>query len=1090
MVAKTIRVSILIGVFLFSILPHQVSTGQDDWWNETWSFRQEILLGSLTSEVSVAYQPIDIPVRFDSPCWVLNETHHSVRVICQSTKEDLELESQLYDLKYSDETHITTCNLVFLIPPQTDGKERFYMYYDEAQTTPPSYSDHVSIVDSSYFYEPIPGYPLESHFYKIIQHDAIPYVVAQEGKFLWYTTSQCVTKLIEGSTEVVPKNGEAIASFEYAYYYGDEMWQYSSTSQELVAKEILCDENLMVSCKILSKSTEGDLQTTAVYKYYYCPTSSERIQVHVIHEALEECHVYEDANTDGLFASMQCGGIRSASISELNFGEIYPYTHFYSEQNTVEQYQVDLHPEYTQENPVLWLIQTLDDVDIGQNAWVSFDEGATGNVHALIFGSSSVVKAGIDERDGIQLKAYESNYPHLPGLDYTVASVECTRNAYEKNISGKDTVIPKGFIAEFDAEFFSSPTDGYHSAEEEARLFQILAQLKPSIRDHHTDEDETSVGRFSLMVSVHTAPSFPFGSVLSAITGRNFPYITVEAYRENELLYSGTACRLPFKGSVSSEGSSLKERISDALHLFDLRNISLWKRFHFQALEAGRYVIKVFKDNTRVGNERHFIGVEVFDLTEDSSIHVFCKPQGSCQVSLVDQQGLGINDAEVMLLKDGLVIAQNTTNEDGAAHLTAPCDRKGSYQLTAVYKGFEVMNESIRLRYNRIVVPLKKSVVLDQYDWMVTLQDLWGLTPDVDVTPRLTSAAMQTPTVILPTQNTKSSYQFTELPPATYQLQIQFKSFVIDKEVTIPSDDASLVFPATYPVSFHVFDARGSVLEGVNVEMSREGKTQKILSNGSQAVFSIPPGLYVVKVISQAEIIGQRSLKVIGERNVDLITKQEPVFPLLCLVVSASLILLGFVVGIKKNELLYPLLLLLVSVLLISLVSPWWTLQGSSGDIQTSSTLYLIPFNLVSTTTAPQVIAGELSFIPENFMTIMMIIPIIAVFVVGLAIFAFTLKRIRKKNWQIFLLIGALVLFLSSLVLFIIAMSAFVEVGVGSFIGQGTIDVSVHGKEMVIPVVCDWGPALGFWLNVLASLLLLSMILLLYQKKKKRIRLL
>ncbi len=170
---------------------------------------------------------------------------------------------------------------MFLIPPQTGGTERYYVYYDESPTTSPDYPDHVSIADSSYFYEPIPGYPLESHFYKISQHDTIRYVVAQEGQFLWYSTSQYVTKLQEGSTDVMPKNGEAIASFDYSYYYGDEMWQFNSTSQKLITKEILCDGNLMVSCKILSRSLGDDLQTTAVYKYYYSPTSSERIQVHV-----------------------------------------------------------------------------------------------------------------------------------------------------------------------------------------------------------------------------------------------------------------------------------------------------------------------------------------------------------------------------------------------------------------------------------------------------------------------------------------------------------------------------------------------------------------------------------------------------------------------------------------------------------------------------------------------------------------------------------------------------------------------------------------------------------------------------------------
>ena len=1072
------------------ILPLPVSLGQEDWWDDAWSSRQEIPLGSFLNEKNTANQPVDITIRFESPCWAQNETHHSVRVLCQNAQGNLELESQLYDLTYSDQTHITSCNLVFLIPPQTDGTERYFAYYDETSTPAPGYPDHVSIADSSYFYEPIPGYPLESHFFKIIQENTIPYVVAQEGKFLWYTTSQCVTKLVEGSTEVAPKNGEAIASFEFAYYYGFDMWEYSSTSQEIASKEVLTDGNLMVSCRLISKSTQGDLQTTAVYKYYYCPTNTERIQIHVIHEALQDCQIFEEANTDGVYASMQCGGIHSASITDLNFGEIYPYNHFYSEQDTVEQYSVDLNPEYTQENPVLWSIQTPDDVDLGKNAWVSFDEGTTGTVHALIFGSNSVLKSGLDERDGIQLKAYESNYPHLPGLDYTIASVECTRNAYEKNSSGKDLVIPKGFIAEFDAEFFSSPQNGYLGAEEEARLFQTLVKLKPSTKQNNATDENTTQNRYSLQVSVHGAPSFPFGSVFSALTGRDFPYLTVEAYRDNSLVSSGTACRLPLKGSVSSEESSLRAQIISVLSMFDIRNSSLWKHYRFENLEAGRYVIKVFRENLRIGDQRRFIGVEIIDLSSDSQIHVFCRPQGTCVVTLVDQSGDGIKNADIQLIQNGLVIAQNKTNEEGIARLSAPCNRRQSYQLSVILQGFELINESIRLRYSRIVIPLKKTVQLDQFDWTVTLEDLWGLPPEVEITPRLISSQMQTPTMISPTQTTENSFQFTSLPPATYQLQIRYKSFTLEEEVTIPSDDISLVFPAVYPVSFHVYDARGSALGDTDVQMSRGGISQQVPTKGSAADLSIPPGLYTITVMMQGTLIGQRSLLVMGDRSVDLITQQESILPLILMVISGLMMFIGILIGIQKKDVAFSLIFLIIGLIILSFVFPWWSLQGASQDVQTASDLYLLPFSFVSMTIAPQVMTGELSFVPEIFTTVMFVIPIVSFIVALLLIIPLFIQKALGKKWRLLLRIGSFVLISGTMILFVVAMSAFAEVGVGSLIGQGTIDISIQGEEGTSPLLCHWGPALGFWLYGTATILLVTLYLFQYKKKKQAEKLL
>lgn len=1089
--AKLLRISLYIGVFLFATIQPQVIAQHDNWWKDDWSFRLEIPLDSVTGNKSAANQPVDTTIRFDSPCWAKNETQHSVRVIAQTNEDDIELESQLYDLKYSDETHITSCNLVFLIPPESDGTERYFVYYDESPTSPPGYPDYVSITDSSYYYEPIPGYPLESHFYQISQQGTIRYIVAQEGQFLWYSTSQFVTKLQEGSTEVMPKNGETLVSFEYSYYYGDEMWQFNSTSQKLISKKILCDGTLMVSCQLQSRSVGDDLQTTAIYKYYYCPTSAERIHAHVTHETLRDYQVYPESNSDGTYASLQCGGMQSASIADLNFGEIYPYLHFSSEQNNVEEYRVELHPEYSQEDPVFWLIQTPDDVDMGSKPWVSFDKGSTGSVHALLFGSTSVVKAGNDERDGIQLKAYESNYPHFPGLDYTIAGVECTRNGFEKNVTGKDLTVPKGFTAEFDAEFFSSPVGGYHLVEQETELFQALAQMKPAIDTNQSTNENTSTKRFSLTVSVHDATTVPLGSALAALTGKNFPYITVEVYHDDQLVCAGTAGRLPFREFTGSEGTSLTEKIQALIHLLDIRNLSLFKTVRFQQLPAGQYLIKVFKENPRVGQQRHFIGYIIIDLSKDSQIHVFCRPQGSCQVTLVDQDGNGISNAEVQLLQDGMIITQNRTNTEGIALLTAPCSRKDPYQLKILCQGFEVANESIRLRLSRVLIPLKKSVMLTQYNWMVTLVDLWGLPPEIEVTPRLTSAMMNNPTTILPNQNVKSSYQFSDLPAATYHLMIQYKSFVLEKDIRIPSTDETLVFPAEFPISFHIYDSRGTTLDGVIVQVDRGGKTQQTMNNGSQTIFSLPPGSYQVQVISGNTIIGQRTLHVAGERTVAMITNQVSMVPLVGLILAGAVLTVGLLLSIRKKDLMKFLLLLTISLLVIALVFPWWSLQGSTSDIETSSTLYLIPLNLVSLTTTSQDIVGEISYLPDIFPTIMMMIPILTGIASLLIVAEIVFKKAQKKSWQLLFFIAALVLLYGSLIVFTGAMSAFTEVGVGSLIGNGTLNIAIQGQENLTSVQCDWGPGTGFWIYIISDIILTgTLIISWYQKKKKNAQLL
>ena len=233
-----------------------------------------------------------------------------------------------------------------------------------------------------------------------------------------------MTKLKEGSTEMMPKNGETIASFDFTYSYDKEIWDYNSTSQQLVSKRILFDGNLMVSCEVVSRSTGDDLQTTAIYTYYYCPAEYKRIYMHITHQALKECVTYPQSSCVGTYGSLQCGGIHSTSIQDLNFGTLYPYLHVSTERNIIEEYRVEKNPEYIAEHPVIYFINTTDDVDVGKNTWASFDEGTIGSVHALLFSSPLVVKSGEDERDGVQLRALESDYPHLPGLEFNTAEFQ------------------------------------------------------------------------------------------------------------------------------------------------------------------------------------------------------------------------------------------------------------------------------------------------------------------------------------------------------------------------------------------------------------------------------------------------------------------------------------------------------------------------------------------------------------------------------------------------------------------------------------------------------------------------------------------
>ena len=1083
MTTKSIVLCFLVPLILVPLLPYQVGAENERWWNESWAYRQELSIPIDTTVGLARFQPVDTTVMFEHPCWAPDEQRSSVRVIMQTKDALQELESQIYDLNHTDPNHISSCNLVFLIPENTTGEERYYIYYHELETAPSKYPDHVSIEDSSYSYEPLPGYPTQSHFYKISQDGFVVYAVSQEGEYLWYSTSQYVTKLVDGATEMIPQNGEVIASFDFAYYYGSGVSEYNSTSQQLVSKEILTDGNLMVSCRIASRSKGDDLETTAVYKYYFCPTPQKRIQADVTHTVLRDCVVDPTTDTDGTYATLQCGRVRSTSIQDLNFGKLYPYLHVYSDHNTTEEYPVDLNLEYNKDERIIRLIGTTDDVDLGSNAWADFDEGAAGAVHAILFGSTSVVKAGAGERDGIQLKLYESAYPHLPGLQNDVAGFECTRNAYEPGDGPPDYVIPKGFVASFEVEFFSASSGGPSLVAQEASLFQKLARLKPS-SEMNAPPQRNETNRYTLTVTVHHAPSFPLGADLSVLTGRNFPFITVELYQNDQVVSSGTAVRLPMKPFTGSPATFFG-RLVAAARAFDVRNLSVFKKFQFQSLEPGRYLVKVFKENPFFKPDRQYIGYATVDLEHNETIQVSCTREGSSRVILTDQHGNGIQGAVASLRANDIVIAENMTDQQGTAYLTAPCGITKEYTMQVIYKGFVVESERVPFQAIRTVVPLVRSLQIEQYDWTFTLMDTWGLPPAIEITPRLSSDDMKQPTVLSATKQELGVYTYTGLLPALYHLHLQYKSFSIEENVTIPASEASFVFPATFPVTFHVLDSHGLDLIDATITINRNGKTAELIKNSSSTQTSLPPGDYAISVVSHGDVVARRPLTVSGERTIDLVTTQEPMFPVLIIYIIAVLGVILFVYSVIKKDLFMFLSLVAVCLAVVACVLPWWSLAGNTSDVTTSSTFYLAPPQLVTTTRTVSVLAGELAYIPDLFTTIMSALPVVIAFGCFLCFISLAFRRINKKRMQLLTVLGAVLLFGVSSTAFSLAMTTYLQAGVGSFFGEGTVDISVPGIHTLVPILCHWGPAEGFIVFIVAIVVLLAALLFTVIKKKK-----
>ena len=66
------------------------------------------------------------------------------------------------------------------------------------------------------------------------------------------------------------------------------------------------------------------------------------------------------------------------------FGDILPFVHIYGKNNRIKEYRMNENPDSKERE---WIISHLDDCDLGDKAWISYDEGDLGTTHAILFSS-------------------------------------------------------------------------------------------------------------------------------------------------------------------------------------------------------------------------------------------------------------------------------------------------------------------------------------------------------------------------------------------------------------------------------------------------------------------------------------------------------------------------------------------------------------------------------------------------------------------------------------------------------------------------------------------------------------------------------
>ncbi len=1053
MINKKLLLFSLIFILIFPSILSINALSQEDIpypWNNNWSNSQELTLPISTIHPFAKFQPIDIHVDFSSSCWAKNENEHSVRICCWDGENWHELESQIYDLEYKDSHHITRCGIIFLVPEFANGAERYFVYYHNKEKPPPNYIDHVDVKDAYYYYEPISGIALEADYYKITEDGYCVYGIGQKGKAINRRLSQGIIKMKPGYKKFDIINSAYIAAFTFMYNIGPADEDQISSDYRLISKQINIDGNLMVQVSIVSESKDKNIRTQNKYKYYFSPTKNKRILIHAKHHVLKECVVRGQVNVDGTYGGLISYRARGGRNQRLRFGEILPYLHVSGEKNQLKEYKINKNPE-TKERE--WIIPFTDDCDIGEDAWISNDEGETGKGFGILFSSNKdIVKFGTNERDGLQVKAAIMEYLDVLGAEVDYAGISFGRNSYEID-STHDLIIPDDLMIEYNAEFFSTENGGYLDIIKEEKYFKTLHKHRKE-KENGKDEDK----------KIHTL------TIIPRISGRifNFPYLAnisgftvlkvwAELYQDNELISSGLSIR----------------------PIFGIPKIKIPK------LAAGEYIVKIYRKI--LSGEKKLIGISSCIIEEDKTINILCTWQQKIKIITKDQNQRKIENVYLTISKNNTVFFQNITakNKDTVFNINFNIYR--DYVLKAVYKGF--------IFYDRVLPRLKKNIEinLDLYNLEINVKDELGFSPGVDLKPILTSSEMDIPIDLFPEEIESGKYIFKNLPPAKYKLSILYGKFFDEIFIDVPQDGVTnfIDFNAKFDLQTNIFDDRGNKIENDDLKLD-------IIRNGliiyssitPEDKISLPPGKYSINVYLENKIVGEKNVDLTNNKNIKIITNIKSIIPIITTGIIIFFILEILVLfAFKKISLNTFLKLFSIALIILSIFQPWWALNGHSDFYVTEqrSEMFIQPQTMIESIKSKGQIYNEIATLPDmftGFVGTLLLIVYTGIVLLGLS---FIPNILLKRRFFIVLISASIIFIILVALAFSFGMSKITELSLGSLNGQGLIDLILPNGETVYMHV-TWGLSVGFYLCIIAAVLLICTGLIDFIRNKKRPR--
>lgn len=1025
-------------------------------WNSNFELHQEITPFIKTSSDSAVFQPIDILVNFDELCWAINETVHSIRISAWDTMRWHELESQVYNLNFTDDTHISSCRVVFLIPLFADGDESYFVYYSKDETIPPDYTDHVSVRDSYYYYEPISGLSVEGDYYEIRQDDDIMYGIGQKGQVMNRHLSQIAIRMEPGTKTFDILNSDVLASFAFSYQAGSEDDEEVASDQVLIAKDIIIDGNLMAQVMVISETSNGQIRSSNIYTYFYNPSEEKRIGVHVKHEIFEEQYVSGIENGDGRYGAIISYNSKSSSMKKMVFGDILPYLHIYGEDERIKEYDMDTNPESSTRE---WIISYEDDCDLGNKAWISYSEGINGKTHGIIFSSNeNIVSNASNERDGIEIKVAEKEYLDVVGAEVDYASITFGRNAYEP-FQPHDLTIQKGLIAEFDAEFITFQNATYEDVNDESSFFQTLVKH----RDVSSGDLSGDRAIYTLTIIPHLSGRFLSFPILRNITGLPLPTLYAEVY-VNESLVASAMVDKPFIG---------------------------FQFVKIPKLASGFYTVKMYRLS---GNDtKRFIGVGQTLIKNDTTIHIYCTWEKKFLIDIETQHEKPLEDVEIKLYQGTMLVAETVTSNLTEYSISAPFNLFESYVIQEIknitlqdvfklakpyviegyYKGFRVFNSTLPFFSSQ------SKFTVNVYNLYINITDELNLPPDVDVKPTITSNDMKTKTILTPIYQGFGRYYFKDLPAAVYDIQISYRGYEKVKTIDVPScgETVPLRFAYTLPLSFRVLTIRGEglTLPDATITIKRDGQTILTGISPDEEII-LPPGTYTLNVYEHERLIGSKKIHLSYTTTAQIVTVTASLVALGITIASFIVLVLSMVLFfLKRVSLNTCLKFIAIGLVLLSLVQPWWSLNAETNDQTASkqSEMYLYPSTMIEEYSYNGQRYVDIATIPEMFTQFLQLLLYVIYAGIGLMGISFIPNIVLRKRFA-FVLVTLSIVFVSIVAAaFWIGMEKIAQISLGSLQGSSVLEIIIPSEQSVY-MNGEWGLGLGFYLIVCASAVALS----------------